>query len=368
MGNRKPGVIRWCLICVFLFAATSAAQQDPPAPECCQDIFYAGYNLGCAATMCDWQFADESLSTFLNNGARFIARAYSDCSRVNPAWSNWRQYSGDLERLAARLGGRVGADEFRNAAGWLHSLRDGLADDLRVQIVANRYEARPTCEEYYYRFGFDLGSALISISIAASDSLDGDSRYRAHEDALNSIYRARGVLDELGRVRPVTGFCVDLTQLRGFLENVYPTPDAAQAAPIRAMLQNVVARAEVLLAGCGRAGGGAGARSAQSAAGWWNVVFLRRGSDGRYHIESQEQIELTTDRGTWGMYLGQGRDDTTSEWYIEGDELRIVDIRGQVRMRYRYLDESTWLLLEMIQGDERISVENDPELRIQLQR
>lgn len=367
MRNRKPGGVRWCLIIVFFGVAPLMAQQDPPAPACCQDIFYAGYNLGCAATMCDWQYADESLSTFLNNGARFIARAYSDCSRLNPAWPNWRQYSGDLERLANRLGGRVGADDFRTAAGWLQSLRDGLADDLRVQIVASRYEARPTCEEYYYRFGYDLGSALISITIAGSDSLDGDSCYRAHEDALNAIYRARVALDNLSRVRPVTGACVDLVQLRGFLENVYPSPTPAQAGPIRATLQDVVARAETLLAGCGR-GGGATGISPQAAAGWWNVVFLRRGGDGRFFIESQEQIELTTNRGQFGMYMGQGRDNNTSEWYIVGNELRIVDIAGTVRMRYRYIDESTWLLLEMVQGTEIINVEHETDLRIQLQR
>jgi hypothetical protein len=316
--------------------------------------------------MCDWWIIDNTFYTYLNNASQFLQLANSDCSRVNPAWTNWRQYVAELQQVGERVRGQTDGKLLNANAKVLLAKRDAWADDLGYQIIANRFERRPTCEEHYYRFGFDLGTALISMNVAGSVSVADADRARAHENGLRAINRARTVLDSLAQVRPVTGACVDLSSLRARLLGVPQAIDPFQnAEPIRAMVQELVPQADaLLLAGCGRGA----ALDPRSLAGMWRVWFISRNPQSGPPETGGGQVELTLTPGQLGMLIGVGRSDTAREWQVVGNDVIIYDANGQLSIRFRYIDARTMVLIELNQGGVRQSASESDESRIEMRR
>lgn len=367
MRKQHMQTVIWCLTLSAFFSLPLSAQQDPPNPRCCQDIFLTGYNLGCAATMVDWWMIDETFFTYLNNAGQFMRQANADCSRVNPAWSTWNQHVDELQRLAARLRGQTDRRLFRESATWLYGRRAVWGDELGYQIVANRMERRSTCEEHYFRFGFSLGAAQILMSVASYPSVADNDRNRAHQNGLQSLNLARTELDGLAQVRPVTGACVDLSSLRSRLMGVPQAIDPFQNAdPLRAMVQEMVAQADaLLLAGCG---GRSTSFDPRSLAGIWRVWYVPNDARGGTAETGGEQVELTLTPGNTALLIGIGRSDNASEWQVVGDEVLIYDTQGQMTLRMRFVNPNTLVLTEIRQGMiNNVTRPTDP-MRIEMRR
>lgn len=358
----------WRALCVCMLCATGVnAQQDPPAEQCCPDIFLAGYHIGAAAGMCHWQISNAALTTHLNESTRLIRQAHLDCSAVNPAWTNWGQYCRQLEQSAARLATADG-DTLRAAASGLYGMRDSLANDLSVQIVANQTVRMDTCENHYFGLGFQLGFAQIALAVAADGRITQEVRTSAIQTAGSAIYSARFHINSLAEVRPVTGQCVNLESLKQDLAGVQLQPALDEAAQIGNLVQRVVSNAAQQLQGCGR-GTGAIAPSPQALAGIWQVRVSRLDPNGNWIISADDEVlELTDSPGRFGMLIGRGKLEFTREWLIRGNEIHLVDDQGRTTVRYRFVNAQLLLMLELRSGPTHFVDREDDGVRIELQR
>ena len=195
------------LAIVLLAPALLIAQQDPPLPPCCSDIYYAGFNLGLALTLAregeanDWSVISgqnrlsknhmDNFLRFIDTACRYLETAHADCSRVNPAWVDWNARQDVLRGLAADIQEYGNKPQFRRAVGYLASARNGYAEALMVQIVADTFIHTATCEEKYFKIGFDLAEAQGCLVLAGDPELSEANRISLNDLSSAAIQRAR---------------------------------------------------------------------------------------------------------------------------------------------------------------------------------
>jgi hypothetical protein len=328
----------------FALCPPLAAQQDPPLPECCLDIFYAGHHLGMAFALAEEGYFSEELIDGLNKAARFVQAAHSACSSVNPAWPDWENRQAELRQWTERLRRDPEKDTFTKAAAYLQNSRMNYGERLAVQIIASRYVHMETCEEKYFKFGFDQANARICLIFAASASTSRQARIDYNVEAQQAFDRLRTDLDELARVRPVTGSCAPLADLRSRLERWqtnYDSPALAQSNQL--LLADVFKVAESLLADCrstmsGGAGGGA---TIASAIGRW--TFIRQEYDaaaGRWTTvqTDPDPMELYGTRGPYGYEASEG-----TFWDIQDGKLSIGSTDASQRMVFTLQPNGMWI-------------------------
>ncbi len=321
-------------------------QQDPPLPECCLDIFMTGFNLGMAYVITEQGVFYEELATFLSNASRFVRAANAACSRINPAWRDWQQKQNDLRQWTERLRRTADSQEFPKAAAYLQNSRQSYGESLMVQVVASRYVRMNTCEEKYFKLGFDLANARGCLIIASGSSLSSEDRQAYIVEAQQAHDRARNVLDQLSQVRPVTGSCAPLWELQALMARwqvAYSSREAAKAND--ALINSVYQEAQRILGDCQSSLGGtagAGGSTLSSVIGRWTITGQQYNSSSRqWEYAYTDHVEFYGTPGQGGYEASEG-----TLWKLEGGKLWVWDSQPQqVRgsFCFYYQADGTWV-------------------------
>ena len=209
---------------------SAVAQQDPPAPDCCLKIFYTGHHLGMAAVLCSEGIIIDEFFDFMENARRFVQAANGSCSRINPAWPDWRQKSNELGQSIDWLRGSDDEQTIQKVAVYLNNARASWSDDLMVQIVNSRPVRASTCDAQYFNLGYDLAQAQGYSLLASSESTADDQRRVQIVLAQQGRDRALADIDALGKTNSVTGGCAALSDLREILIRWQANLSSAQVA------------------------------------------------------------------------------------------------------------------------------------------
>jgi hypothetical protein len=334
-------LVMWFLLA---FCPLLSAQQDPPRPDCCLAIFYAGHHLGMAFALAEEGYFSQELIDGLNNAARFVQIAHSSCSAVNPAWPDWETRQAELRQWVERLRRDPEKDTFNKAAAYLQNSRMSYGERLAVQIIASRFVRQATCEEKYFKIGFDQANAQICLILAAGASASREARIDYIVEAQQAFDRLRTDLDELAQVRPVTGFCAPLADLRTRLGGWRANYDSgALAQSNQLLLAGVFKEAESRLGDCrsssgGRAGGGA---TIASAVGRWTLSHQEYDAASRRWttvMTEPQPIELYGTRGPNGYEGSEG-----TFWNIVDGKLSIGDPSTSGRMVFTLQPDGIWI-------------------------
>ncbi len=326
-------------------AGRPSLQQDPPLPECCLHIFMAGFSLGMAYVITEEGVFYEDLATFLSNASRFVRAANAACSRINPAWPDWQQKQNDIQQWTDRLRRNADSQEFPKANAYLQNSRQSYGERLMVQIVASRYVRMDTCEEKYFKLGFDLANARGCLIIASGGSLSSEARMDYIVEAQQAVDRARNVLDQLSQVEPVTGSCAPLGDLKALMARWQVTYDSRQVTKANdALINNVYQEAQRILGDCKSSLGGAagaGGPTLASVIGRWTLTGQKYNAASRQweYASYTDHIEFYGTQVQGGYEASEG-----SIWKLEGGKLWVWDpqeIRGS--FCFYYQADGTWI-------------------------
>ena len=205
----------------FFFCTCALAQQDPPRRDCCYHIFAAGSNLGCASALLDHtiertrlEAADLPIIDNIKRAGPHIREANRACSYINPAWNDWRGRTNWLQERADMLRKKPVPGTRRQVARSIASTYQ-WGDALRVQLADGRRFTMDTCGEKYFELGFLFGYAQQALKIADEWLHAGRNYWRSPIRAARSkLHRSLQVLDQYDLVRPITGSCVNIVNLR----------------------------------------------------------------------------------------------------------------------------------------------------------
>ena len=198
--------------------------SDPPQPECCFNIWATGCNLGWACALLKytqkrmrWMPADEPIARFLLTAAGHVRGAYFTCSKMNPAWPDWK----NKQRLLNNLVTRFRRKPDRNTRFQIWNEVKGLIhwnEPLKSQVVyyegrSRKFASEPTCGDKYFLLGFYLSYAQQSLKIAEEGMEEGHTGWnKAIIDGFSALHKASRVLEQYYLIR--TGHCVPIKDLR----------------------------------------------------------------------------------------------------------------------------------------------------------
>lgn len=287
------GALIWALLAL----GSAVPQQDPPAPDCCLKIFYTGYHLGMAAVLCSQGFIIDEFFDFMGNVLRFVQASNGSCSRINPAWPDWREKSNELGQYIDWLRRSADDETIRKVAVYLNNARASWGDDLMVQIVDSRPMWASTCEAQYFQLGYDLAQAQGFNLLASSSGMNDTQRNSQIVRAQQARDRALIAADNVVKIQPVTGRCASLGDLRNILIRWQANAVSARVAlQNRAVAQEAFAAAESRLGNCQSTLGGT---SGRGVAGFYQVVgrwtlYIQEydGSSGQWTTLSTESVEF----------------------------------------------------------------------------
>jgi len=202
----------------LLSAGTAFSQQDPPSVQCPVHEFWSGVELGwCASILHEGKTLGtvQEINFWIQrmyHAAELIEGANALCSKMNPAWPNWRFLQARLYRMCDDMIAICGG---QNPNPWttcphlcesfwleLSGMMAGWSSALGEQMYDNPTRREQVsfggCDIDYFKLGWRL--AYAHYRLQADDRNTAASHLRA----------ALQHLEQLREARPASGYCVEL--------------------------------------------------------------------------------------------------------------------------------------------------------------
>lgn len=238
---------------VFSSPALPGGEVSPP--PCCLSIYSAGSALGyCYVLATESKLPLMPLHFFVDHldlTGQFIQSASSQCPSLNPVWPDWKTKLKELGDLAMEA--NIYGEEHRSArvSAYLQKARDVYARGLMLPVSDDRPLRTATCEEKFFKLGFDISEAKqwLSIMRARWDSPVDRTDYTALTQA--AFIRARDDLDQLRRLRLAAGPCVRIGELWPMISGWRGAPDRLESVNQNdRLLADMDAKIKDVLADC----------------------------------------------------------------------------------------------------------------------
>ena len=196
---------------------------DSIQPDCCYHIFSAGCNIGWAGPLFKvgekrtrMMPADEGTCEILLKAGEHIQAAYSNCSKMNPAWQDWKDKKNFIQRqvdmLRAKPIPRIRRQVYQAVTGlhhWSKQLKSQVAHQYRNESIGNK----ATCAEKYFLMGLYLSKAQVWFKIAQGSRDKNKPDWKGYiVDGQKNLNKALDVLEKYYLVQ--TGICVDIVDLK----------------------------------------------------------------------------------------------------------------------------------------------------------